>query len=176
MIIQASKYTDAAVNKELVADIQKAEDSFETYIEHWSGYTNYVNELGERYSVDNFTMAQTDKQAWITERFLAKDFLTSKIENYYETNLNNSTIPTKAVVNNEKANTSYETLLTKAQSTFTILAFYKDEFSDTHYDIETDKFVIDDKEASTSRELKVVNNISICRLYVEQKQNERKVA
>lgn len=38
------------------SDIQKVEDSFETYIEHWSGYTKYVNELGERYSVDNFTM------------------------------------------------------------------------------------------------------------------------
>ena len=41
----------------------------------------------------------------------------------------------------------YTTLLKKAQSTFTILAFYQDEFSDTHYDIDTDKFIIDDSEA-----------------------------
>jgi len=152
VIINASKYTDASGNKELVADIQKVQDSFETYIEHWSGYTNYVNELGQRYSVDNFTMTQSDKQAWITERFLAKDFLTSKIESYYETNLSNLTIPTKAIVNNEKANTSYTTLLNKTQSTFTI-AFYQDEFSDTHYDIDTDtdKFIIDDEAAFNTK-------------------------
>lgn len=162
-----------AVAKAYASDIQKVEDSFETYIEHWSGYTKYVNELGERYSVDNFTMQQSDKQAWITERFLAKDTLTNTIETYYETSLNNSKIPTKAVVNNEKANTSYETLLKKSQSTFTILAFYKDEFSDTHYDIDTDKFIIDDNEAFNQK-IEVVNNISTCNLHV--KQNEREVA
>jgi hypothetical protein len=46
---------------------------FATFLEHYSGYTVYVNELQEKYSIENFQMQEADKQAWIVERFETSD-------------------------------------------------------------------------------------------------------
>ena len=52
---------------------------FDSFIEHYSGYTAYVNELREKYSIENFQMQEADKQAWIVERFEATDKYTTTI-------------------------------------------------------------------------------------------------
>jgi hypothetical protein len=65
---------------------------FDTFVEHYSGYTAYVNELREKYSIENFQMQEADKQAWIVERFETSDkytFTTFQTYTTIKTNTNN---------------------------------------------------------------------------------------
>lgn len=59
---------------------------FSTFLEHYSGYTAYINELQEKYSIENFEMQEVDKQAWIVERFEATDKDTFAIFQTYTNN------------------------------------------------------------------------------------------
>ncbi|MGE3612525.1 MAG: calcium-binding protein [Sulfurimonas sp.] len=134
-----------ALSEVLASDSVKAFNDFGSYLEQWSGYTKYVTQLKEKYSLaDDFTMQEGDKQAWIIDRFSAKDDSTTTIQNYYNTNLNNGKIPQTAIINTSDINTTYTALLERTQSSFILLTHLKDLFSDTHYDSTANRFVIDD--------------------------------
>ncbi|MCK9338348.1 MAG: hypothetical protein M0P43_11000, partial [Arcobacteraceae bacterium] len=59
--------------QEMSTNMPRVATEFATFLEHYSGYTAYVNELQEKYSIENFQMQEADKQAWIVERFEATD-------------------------------------------------------------------------------------------------------
>ena len=90
-------------------------------------------------------MVQSDKGAWIVKRFDGES--TQTIENYYTTNLDRGVTPTNPLINSTTTTNKYTSLLEKTQSTFSIQAFYKDTFAPTHYDIESDSFIVDDVAA-----------------------------
>ncbi len=104
---------------------------FSTFLEHYSGYTAYINELQEKYSIENFEMQEVDKQAWIVERFEATDKYTTTINNYYNKSLNNSKIPTTPITKSDTVATKYQALTDTLQSTFAMQSVYQDVFSDT---------------------------------------------
>jgi trimeric autotransporter adhesin len=140
-------------------DILFIKNDFEGYVEQWSGYTRFMNELKERYSLENdFTMHQSDKEAWIAERFSAKDNFSTKIEDYYKNNLNNGVSPTRATTNDANIRLQYTATVEKIQSSFAILSFFKDEFTPTHYEIESDRFIIDDTTQFNTNIINYFNN------------------
>ena len=79
--------------------LSKLQVNPDAIIENWSGYTHYINELKERYSIDNFSMQESDKKAWIADRFYGTDNFTSTIEEYYNNSLNSANVNIKALVN-----------------------------------------------------------------------------
>ena len=129
-----------ALNQELT------NTEFETYLESFSGYTSLMSTLKERYSLDDdFTMLQSDKEAWIVQNFDGES--TQTLENYYITNLDKGITPTDSLTNSTITSNKYTTLLEKSKSTFSIQAFYKDTFAPTHYDLQNDSFIVDDAAA-----------------------------
>jgi hypothetical protein len=135
-----------AVAKDLTTDIAKTAGEFDTFIEHYSGYTEFINEMSERYSVKDFKMQEADKQAWIVERFNATNNYTSQIEKYYHDSLNNNKTPTKPYIKDAtNIEIKYNLIAQKLESSFAIQAIYKDILSDAHYDIESDRFVVDNQ-------------------------------
>ena len=115
-----------ALAQEMSTNTSRIATEFDSFIEQYSGYTAFINEMQERYSVDGFEMQTSDKQAWIVERFEATDKYTSSIENYYHTNLNNSKIPTRAHTNNETINIKYQSLTDTLESSFAMDSVFKD--------------------------------------------------
>ena len=135
-----------ALAKNYAIDKELTDTEFESYLESFSGYTSLITTLKERYSLDDtFTMAQADKEAWIVKQFDGES--TQTLENYYTTNLDKGTTPTNPLTTSTTTSNKYTTLLEKTQSTFSIQAFYKDEFAPTHYDLESDSFIVDDTPA-----------------------------
>ena len=132
-----------AVAKEMSTNMTRVATQFDSFIEQYSGYTAYVNKLRQKYSVENFEMSEADKQTWILERFEAVDVQTSKIENYYNTNLNNQTIPTKSVSTDNGTSIKYNSLKDNLESTFALQSVFKDAISSIHY--ENDKIVVDNQ-------------------------------
>ena len=130
--------------KNYAADKELTTTEFESYLESFSGYTSFIATLKERYSLDDdFTMSKSDKETWIVKRFDGES--TQRLENYYTTNLDKGSIPTTPLTAaSTVTHNKYTTLLEKTQSTFAIQAFYKELFAPTHYDLESDSFIIDD--------------------------------
>ncbi len=147
-----------ALAEKFANDMGSTIGDFDVYMEMWSGYTAYVTELGERYSVENFEMLEADKQVWIVEKFNATDTYSSNIEAYYEKNLNQGKVPDKAFVDNVILAQDYEILSQKTESSFAINSFFKEEFSDTHYNAETGKFIIDDENAFLTNITEYINS------------------
>ncbi|MCH9812829.1 MAG: tandem-95 repeat protein [Epsilonproteobacteria bacterium] len=136
-----------AVAQDFTTDMAKTVTSFETFIEHYSGYIEFITELGERYNIPDFQMVETDKQAWIVEHFEATDIVTSQIEKYYHDNLNSGKIPTKPHSDNTTLTTKYDLISQKLESSFTIQSLFKEVFSDVHYVQESDSFIVNDQTA-----------------------------
>ena len=130
-----------ALAQEMSSNIPRVATEFDSFIEQYSGYTAYVNELQEKYSIDNFEMQEVDKQAWIVERFEAENQFTTKINNYYNTNLNNQRVPTNSITKDGTIALKYQALTGTLQNTFAIQSVYQDVFSDTHYDLEAQSFI-----------------------------------
>ena len=81
-----------ALAQEMSTNMPRVATEFDTFVEHYSGYTAYVNELREKYSIENFQMQEADKQAWIVERFETSDkytFTTFQTYTTIKTNTNN---------------------------------------------------------------------------------------
>ncbi|MBU0631083.1 hypothetical protein KKA17_00405, partial [bacterium] len=134
-----------ALAQEMSTNLPRIATEFDTFMEQYSGYTAYVNELGEKYSQDGFEMQELDKQAWIVERFEATDKYKKSIENYYNTSLSNGKIPTWAITNSTTVTLKYKALEETLESAFAIQSVYGDVFSDTHYDLATQSFVVNDQ-------------------------------
>jgi len=80
-----------ALATKMSTNMPRVATEFSTFLEHYSGYTAYVNELQEKYSIENFQMQEVDKQAWIVERFEATDkdtFTTFQTYTTIKTNTN----------------------------------------------------------------------------------------
>ena len=75
-----------ALDQEMSSNMPRVATEFDSFVEHYSGYTAYVNELQEKYSIENFQMQEVDKQAWIVERFEATDKDTFAIFQTYTNN------------------------------------------------------------------------------------------
>ncbi len=121
-------------------------ENFEPFVESYSGYTSFIDSLKERYSLeDSFDMQESDKKAWIVKRFEGES--TQDIENYYTNNLDNNKLPSRPISSSATITNKYDRLKEQLQSTFAIQTFYKDEFAATHYDLESDSFIIDDAAA-----------------------------
>jgi len=140
-----------ALAQEMSTNIPRVATEFSTFLEHFSGYTVYVNELREKYSIENFEMQEVDKQAWIVERFEATDKYTTTINNYYNSNLNKGRSPTTPITESDTVATKYQALTDTLQSTFAMQSVYQNVFSDTHYDLDTQSFIVDDKNALESK-------------------------
>jgi len=140
-----------AVAKAMSSDIRLTATQFDSFLEHYSGYTKYVNELAQRYSVENFTMHQPDKKTWIMERFDAQNVESLAIENYYKSNLIHSTIPSETFIESTNIEAKYRFLKNSLESTFAIQSVFKEQFVDTTYDLGTKEFTINNVEAFTSK-------------------------
>ena len=71
-------------------DLSKLQKNPDALIENYSGYTQLISQLRERYSAPEFSMSESDKKAWIADRFFGTDTFMSDIEKHYTTNLNNA--------------------------------------------------------------------------------------
>ncbi len=150
-----------AVAQDLTTDMAKTATEFDSFIDQYSGYTAFVNEMQERYSIDNFQMQEADKKAWIVERFEATDTVTSRIENYYHLNLNNNgRVPAKAVTDNANLTNKYNFLAQKLESSFALQSIFKDALSSIEYDVETASFTVTDQIALQNETIAYFNDSS----------------
>ena len=149
-----------ALAEAYATDISKVAGNFESYIDQYSGYTEFVNEMQERYSVDNFQMAEADKQAWIVERFEATDTVTSQIENYYHENLNSGKIPTEAVTDNANLTSKYNFLSQKLENSFALQSLFKDTFLSIEYDVNTASFTVENQTTLHNETIAYFNDSS----------------
>ena len=125
----------------------KLQKNFDAFMNQWSGYDAYMTELKEKYSLDaDFKMHEFDRKAWIAERFLASDNFRTKIEDYYESALSSSTIPSRPETYDGELQERYRVLLEKAQSSFALLTFFQEELTGVSYELETDKFIVNDSD------------------------------
>ncbi|MCK9372542.1 MAG: hypothetical protein M0P91_05045 [Sulfuricurvum sp.] len=147
-----------AIAVEMSTNLPEIATQFDTFIEHYSGYTAYVNQLREKYSMSTFDMVEADKRAWIVERFEATNTNTLQIEAYYNTNLNNGKIPTEAKTDNGTMEIKYQALADTLESTFAMQSVFGDVFSDTHYDLSTQSFIIDDSAAMNAKIIEYFNS------------------
>lgn len=115
-----------ALATEMNTNISRIATEFDSFIEQYSGYTAFVNELQERYSVNEFEMVEADKKAWIVEHFEATDKYSTNIENYYHSNLTSSKVPTKALISNATMDIKYQSLADKLESSFAMQSIFKD--------------------------------------------------
>lgn len=67
-------------------------------------------------------MVDADKKAWIVEHFEATDKYSTRIENYYNTNINT----TRAWINNPTMDIKYQSLADKLESSFAMQSVFKD--------------------------------------------------
>ncbi len=148
-----------AVAQDLTTDMAKTATEFDNFIDH-SGYTAFVNEMQERYSVDNFQMAETDKKAWIVERFEATNTVTSRIENYYHESLNGGRVPARPTTNNTNLTNKYNFLAQKLESSFALQSIFKDTLSSIEYDIEAASFTVTDQTALQNETIAYFNDNS----------------
>ena len=143
-------------------DLSKIQQNPEAFLESWSGYTQLMNELSERFSIENFTMNELDKKAWILDRFNATDKFKSDIEAYYVNSLTNGSKPSSPFVvslaDKNEVNEKYDVLQDRSESSFVILAHFQELFSDTHYDKESGKFVIDNEDAFNAKIVGYLNS------------------
>ena len=86
------------------------------------------------------------------------DNFTTQIQNYYTSNLSIGNIPTKAIIDDANINTQYKQLTQTIESTFAIQSIFKDIFSDTHYDLDTQTFIVDDQTALNTKVLEYLNS------------------
>lgn len=54
-------------------DLSKLQKNPDALIENYSGYTQLISQLRERYSAPEFSMSEADKKAWIADRFFGTD-------------------------------------------------------------------------------------------------------
>jgi hypothetical protein len=71
-------------------DLSKLQKNPDALIENYSGYTKLISQYRERYSAPEFSMSESDKKAWIADRFFGTDTYMSNIEKHYTMNLNNA--------------------------------------------------------------------------------------
>ena len=138
-------------------DLSKLQKNPDALIENWSGYTQLISQYRERYSMPEFNMSEADKKAWIADKFFGTDTFMSDIEAYYTTNLNKGISPSKPLTNDSNATSKYDVLRDRSESSFAILSHYQDLFSNTHYDMDNGKFVIDDEVAFNSKMIHYFN-------------------
>ena len=138
-------------------DLSKLQKNPDALIENYSGYTQYISQLRERYSMPEFNMSEADKKAWIADRFFGTDTFMSDIEDYYTTNLNKGIAPSKSLTNDASAQSKYDVLRDRNESSFAILSHYQDLFGDTHYDSDSGKFVIDNEVAFNAKIIQYFN-------------------
>ncbi len=133
---------------------------FNNYIEHYSGYTQLIIEMQARYSVESFEMAELDKQAWILERFDASNENTPRIEAYYSDNLNRGQTPARAIMNNEqqRIQTDYQALAGRLESTFSLQSIFSETLSAMDYDLDTNRFVVNDVTALQNQAINHFNS------------------
>ena len=120
--------------------------NFETYLDVYSGYTQFTQEMNSRFSVNDFEMSAVDKKAWIVERFTAENKQTPMIEGFYNAQLSAGRTGGSATRFSltEVIESEYNGLLQRLESSFALQSVFKEPLSSLQHDAESDRFMIQD--------------------------------
>jgi hypothetical protein len=128
-------------------DISKTATNFEEYLAQWSGFYKMAESKG--ISKDDFTPGYLNVpsiKVWILERFSGTkvDEWRTEVHLHENTNGGFHTTTYRDLPYIEK---NFDALVKQYEGKFAIETYYKDTFSDVHYDLGIDEFVIDDEDA-----------------------------
>jgi Ca2+-binding RTX toxin-like protein len=142
--------------QELVANPASMGDGFDEFLEIWSGYTEYVNGVKEKFNITgDIGLGELDKKVWIIDKLFNENAKATPIENNFENEMKqyaNSTVesavsPNVTIAFQEDYYNNYyqKEILDRYEGAFALQAFYK--FEGAHYDVNRAKYVVDDLEA-----------------------------
>lgn len=155
-------------------DKERASANFGEFILRWSGFYDMAKSKGiseEQFSPYLYEVPSL--KLWILERFVGshKDGWRSEVHLSMNTN---GGYHTQDFGNEAYIHEHFNLLMERYEAMFSIQAYYTDVFSDTHYDISIDEFVIDDTTAFTTKLTEYLNNAAIAqndKLYLASMMN-----
>ena len=140
--------------------------SFDEFINEWSGYNTFLKDNGK----SNIQMSDLDRKIWIMERFMGIRELTPRVEvNYINKAKNISTDEPTTVGSIETRqldlqdgyiNSQYNSMSNRYEGAFAAQSTYKELFSDTSYNIDTDTFDISNTDSLHVKLSEYLNNES----------------
>ncbi|AFV97424.1 MULTISPECIES: calcium-binding protein [unclassified Sulfuricurvum] len=155
-------------------DKKHASANFGEFILRWSGFYDMAKSKGiseEQFSPYLYEVPSL--KLWILERFVGskKDGWRSEVHLSMNTN---GGYHTQDFGNEAYIHEHFNLLMERYEAMFAIQAYYPDVFSDTHYDISIDEFVIDDSAAFTTKITAYLNTTTIAqtdKLYLASMMN-----
>ncbi|HBM35112.1 MAG TPA: hypothetical protein DDZ71_02265 [Sulfuricurvum sp.] len=142
-------------------DKETASANFGEFILRWSGFYDMAASKGiseEQFSPHLYEVPSI--KLWILERFVGSTRDGWRSEVHIRENLNGG-YHTQDFGNEAYIHDHFNLLMERYEAMFAIQAFYTDVFSDTHYDISIDEFVIDDSTVFTSKLTEYLNNTAV---------------
>lgn len=143
-------------------------NSFDLFLNEWSGYSAYKRKVLTMYSVSEDTdMSELDRKIWILEKFVGGNELTSKIEKNYENQLakyNKSKkiysigYKSKYVLNASYVNKHFKILKNRSESTFALQIMYQDIIKYIVFNANKDEFSFVNKKLFYSSVKKYLDN------------------
>ena len=137
----------------------KVETKFQDFMDSYSGYTAYITEIKERFSIDDFEMHETDKKHWIHARFEGDFQTVDRIQSQYESLLS---LGVNAFRSNQvfdpALDNSLNHFMNMLESSFALQSVFSNVFSSISFDIELDSFAADDNDLFTQEATAFFNN------------------
>ena len=145
MYNQDEKFKELA--QEYTKNMRKVATNFEEYLAYWSGY--YTKVAGMDIKTDQLSPNVLEKlstKVWILEQFAGAHVLSQRIEKHFKENIDGhydkTSFDQPAYIKKH-----FQKLIEQYESRFAVESFFKDVYSDTHFDMNKDEFVIDDRNA-----------------------------
>jgi hypothetical protein len=129
--------------QELVTGVESMSSGFTEFIEIWSGYTEYVNGVKEKFNISgDIGLSELDKKVWIIDRLFGRNTNATAIETNFEKEMKefqSTTVISKTsssvTIDFQKDyynNYFQKEILDRYEGAFALQAFYK--FDGAHYD------------------------------------------
>lgn len=142
-------------------DKESARGNFGEFLLRWSGFYDMTKSKGiSESSLSRYLSDHSPIKLWILERFSGVKVDTFRTEFHVAENTNGG-YHNQSFGNEAYLIDSYNTLIERYEAMFAIQAYYGDVFSDTHYDIRIDEFVVDNTTAFTTKLTEYLNNATV---------------
>ncbi|MDD5387563.1 MAG: calcium-binding protein, partial [Sulfuricurvum sp.] len=142
-------------------DKEYASANFGEFILRWSGFYDMTKSKGiSESSLSPYLSDHSPIKLWMLERFSGVKVDGWRTEAHIHENTNGG-YHNQSFGNEAYLIDNYNILIERYEAMFALQAYYKDTFSDTHYDISIDEFVIDDTLALTTKLTAYLNNATV---------------
>ncbi|WP_321778676.1 calcium-binding protein [Sulfurimonas sp.] len=153
-----------ALALEMKADVTKVANNFQEYMDGWSGYTQMLSDLQEKYELsDTPKLSDLDRKVWTYEHFMGTGQFSAGIEDRLEATAKammsgGSETAASGRYNGAVVNSVYADFTNRNKAFFSLKAFYPDVLSDAQYQRGVDEYVITDQDSLNTKISEYINN------------------